>query len=408
MLKSCCILSIGSELLEGSVLDTNAFFLSGRLSDMGIKPACVRQVPDDNEEIIRVLKESASKYELVFTTGGLGPTFDDLTAQCVSITAGVKWTRNETAFDHMCQILSNVGVKVNESHYRQANLPEGCRLFHNYLGTALGFGVKIDGAYVISMPGVPAEMKGMFDGPVVEFLTKEFQFEKPFKKEVYFASVSESDVDKFIIDTKIPEETECIINAGRGQVVVKLRGKNEKLIDDFATKLAEAFPNNFIGYNGKSLPYAIAELLTKTGKTMSVAESCTGGLIAKTITDIAGVSAVFTGGVVSYSNSMKENILGVKKETLQNFGAVSLETAREMAKGVAAATGSDYGLSVTGIAGPDGGSAEKPVGTVFIGFASKNSVEARGFLMRGDRNEVRERSMNEAFYQIIKFIKEGK
>lgn len=407
MLTSCCILSIGSELLEGSVLDTNAFFLSGRLSDMGITPACVRQVPDDNDEIIRVLKESASKYELVFTTGGLGPTFDDLTAQCVANAAGVRWKRNETAFDHMCQVLSKVRVAVDENHYRQASLPEGCELFHNSLGTALGFGVETNESYIISMPGVPAEMKGMFDGPVVEFLSKKFQFEKPFKKEVYIASISESDVDKFIIDTQIPEKTQCIINAGKGQVVVKLRGRNEKLIDDFSAKLAAAFPNNFIGYNGSSLPFALTLLLRELGKTIAVAESCTGGLIGKTITDIGGSSHVFTGGIISYSNRMKENVLGVKSQTLQNFGAVSFETAKEMAAGVIRVTGSDYGLSVTGIAGPDGGSVEKPVGTVFIGVASKTLADAKGFLMRGDRNEVRERSMNVAFYQMIKFIKEG-
>lgn len=402
----CAILSIGSELLEGSVLDTNANFLEKRLSDMGIKPANVCQIPDDKAVIIEVLQKVSEEYDIVFTTGGLGPTFDDLTPECVAISAGVKWERNETAFAHMERILKSVGVTLNENHYRQANLPKGSDLFENFSGTALGFGIAIGKSYVISMPGVPSEMKGMFDKSVAPFIEKKFNLEKPFKIDVYIAAVPESDVDALIIKEKIPSGVECIINAGKGEVVVKIRGLDEKSVKLFAEKVSSAFPQNFIGYNGYTLPFALFSLLKEKNITFATAESCTGGLIAKTLTDIPGSSQVFLGGVVSYANSMKENILGVKSETLRSFGAVSEETALEMARGVVNITGCDYGLSVTGIAGPDGGTEEKPVGTVFIGLVSKEKSIVKGFKFRGDRDDVRNRTLNAALFQAIAFIKD--
>lgn len=405
-IKSSCILSIGSELLEGSVLDTNAFFLGRQLSDEGIRPECVRMVPDNKEAIISVMKDSLSKYDIVFTTGGLGPTFDDLTSECAAEVAGVKWERNENAFTHMSKLLKAVGVELNENHYRQANLPKGCDLFENYLGTALGFGISVGNSYVVCMPGVPTEMTGMFTRSVMPFLRKRFEFRRPYKKEIHIGAVPESDVDTAIAAEGIPAGTECIINAGKGEIVVKLRGHDKEAINGFAEKIIASFPLNFIGYNGSGLPYALAELLKTTDKTAAFAESCTGGLVSKMFTDIPGASDIFLGSVVSYANSIKENILKVKRETLLNFGAVSPQTAQEMAAGVILATGADFGLSVTGIAGPGGGTAEKPVGTVFIGMASKNQTASKGFKFRGGREDIRLRAANAAFFQMLSFIRE--
>lgn len=307
-----------------------------------------------------------------------------------------------------CGILSYIiGVTLNESHYHQADLPEGSHLFDNFLGTALGFGIATEKSYIISMPGVPSEMKGMFDKSVTPFIQQKFRPEKPFKIDVHIASIPESEVDAVIVKEKVPSNIECIINAGKGEIVVKIRGLDEKNVKHFSEKIASAFPKNFIGYNGYSLPFALFSLLKEKNITFATAESCTGGLIAKTLTDIPGSSDVFLGSVVSYANSMKEQILGVKSETLNSFGAVSPETAVEMVNGLIKLTDCDYGLSVTGIAGPGGATEAKPVGTVFIGVGSKKKCIVKAYKLRGDREEVRNRTLNAALFQIIAFIKEN-
>ena len=401
MIKTC-ILSIGSELLEGSVLDTNAFFLSKNLSDMGLRPACVRQVIDDKDTIINVIKEAALDYDIIFTTGGLGPTFDDLTSECVAIAANVNWERNVIAFEHMKETLAKVGVALNKNHYRQANLPKGAELFHNYSGTALGFGIKVMNAFIISMPGVPSEMKTMFLKSVTPFLEQNYLFQKPYKKEIHFANIPESEVDKKIMGIGIPDNVQCIINAGSGTVVVKLRGQNKTEIDKISENIAAAFPNNHIG--DSLLPEALFNLLKTKNKTISFAESCTGGLISKLITDIDGSSAVFIGGVVSYANYLKEQVLNVDKNALETDGAVSETTALQMAKGILDLSGSDYAVSVTGIAGPGGATPTKPVGTVYIAVVSKHKEYIKRFHFRGNRDDIRVRSAAAALYLAFAFI----
>lgn len=399
------ILSIGSELLEGSVIDTNSAFIGGRLSMMGMTPDIIRMAGDDKTALSNAMMSMAQECDIVFSTGGLGPTFDDITAECLADMAKCPLELNEKAFKHMKERLDSLGVPVRDIHYHQARLPKDCLLFDNNYGTALGFGLEMENCLFICMPGVPSEMKPMFDEYVTPFLKKRFSIADIISRDIHFADMPESEIDEVIRRTVIPDSVKCIINAGKGEVVVKLRGKSETDINNTASILEKAFPENFIGGNGASPAQALYMLLKEKNKTISFAESCTGGLISKIITDISGASQVFYGGIVSYDNSVKENILGVSPKTLEKYGAVSAETAKEMALGAKRLSNTDYALSVTGIAGPDGGTPEKPVGTVYIGITDGYETAAVKHFFKGDREHIRIRSANQAFFNAVKFIK---
>ncbi len=401
----CAILAIGSELLEGSVTDTNSGFIGGALALIGIKPAFVRLVPDDRETLAAAIKEAAAAYPLVITTGGLGPTFDDITAECLAAAAGRRLSLNKAAFAHMKERLESLGVPLRESHTRQAMLPEGCDVFENDAGTAMGFGLPVGSSYVISMPGVPYEMTIMFRERVLPFIKSRYPIGNVIHRQLRFGLIPESEVDKAVLEAGIPDGVECIINAGKSEIAVKLRSERESELNSLAEKLAAAFPENFMGFDVSGPAEALFLLLLKKGASAASAESCTGGLIGKLLTDIPGVSSVYPGGLISYSNEAKIKLLGVKPETIEKHGAVSSQTAAEMAEGVIKVFGSEYGISVTGIAGPGGGSAEKPVGTVYTGVSGGGRTVVRRFLFRGGRESVRQRSANAALFTAFSFIR---
>lgn len=405
MQTSCAILAIGSELLEGSVTDTNSGFIGGALARVGIKPVFIRLVPDDRDMIINALKEAASLYPLVLTTGGLGPTFDDITAACLAEAAGVKLSLNDIAFAHMKARLETIGVPLRESHIRQAMLPDGCDIFQNNAGTAMGFGMALKSSYVISMPGVPHEMTLMFSEYVLPFIKNKYTVKNIIHRHLRFGLTPESEVDKAITEIGIPDGVECIINAGKSEIVVKLRSEKENELNSFADKLAALFPETFMGFDVSGPAEVLLSLLSEKKASVATAESCTGGLVGKLITDIPGASASYPGGLITYSNEAKIKMLNVRPETIKEHGAVSAETAAEMAEGVRRVFNSLYGISVTGVAGPDGGSAEKPVGTVFCAVSDGNKTITRKFSFRGDRESVRQRSANAALVMAFCFIK---
>ncbi|MBQ3032920.1 MAG: CinA family nicotinamide mononucleotide deamidase-related protein [Deferribacterales bacterium] len=403
---ACAVLAVGSELLEGSVTDTNSGFIGDILSSMGIKPLSVRLIPDDKDILVKALKEAARDYPLVVLTGGLGPTFDDITSQCIAIAAGVKTEVNHRALERITEWLKELNVPLCSGHYHQAELPIGCDIFENTVGTAHGFGINIGSSYVVAMPGVPAEMTVMFKEQVVPFIKSHFECSEVYRCELHFGLIAESEIDKFIKSTGIPKGVECIINAGKSEIAVKIRSVFKDVAFSFGEKIAEAFPESFMGYGAKSPAHALSIILKNKGKSISCAESCTGGYIGKVLTEISGISEVFYGGIISYSNHVKVNLLGVKEATLEKYGAVSEETAAEMALGVTKATGSHYGISVTGIAGPNGGSDYKPVGTVYIGVSDGKRTLVRRFKFNGNRENVRQRSVNAALFLAYTFIRD--
>ena len=286
-------------------------------------------------------------------------------------------------------------------------LPAGCTLYHNEKGTALGFGMHLNRADIICMPGVPVEMKTMFLDEVLPVLRKKFSFKEIICKDLHFLSIAESDVDAVIRDLKISSETECIINAGSGKVVVKLRGYNNQEIDNISKELAQHFKDSYLGDNYTDEAKLIIDLLKERNKTVSFAESCTGGLLSEYITNISGASAVFMGSVVSYDNSVKQNVLNVPEHILKDYGAVSEECASFMARGVKDLMKTDYSVSITGIAGPGGATDTKPVGLVYIGVSHKNNTEVYKNIFNGDRYQVRMRSAKKALFYLLNAVTEN-
>lgn len=402
-----CILSIGSELLEGSVVDTNSAFIANNLSHYGSAPDMIRMVKDNKEEIISLFKSLSKEFDVILTTGGLGPTFDDITAECLASACGVEISLNEKAYNHMKERLERAGVLVRKEHEHQSMLPKGCSLYHNEKGTALGFGMYLNKADIICMPGVPVEMKTMFIDEVLPVLKEKFSLKEIIYKDLHFLSIPESDVDAVIRELKISSNTECIINAGSGKIVVKLRGYNNQEIESISEKLSSHFKDHYLGDNYTDEAKLIIDLLKEKNQTVSFAESCTGGLLSEYITNISGASAVFMGSVVSYDNSVKQNVLKVPEYILKDYGAVSEECASFMAQGVKKLMNTDYSVSITGIAGPGGATDTKPVGLVYIGVSCKDNTAVYENIFNGDRQQVRMRSAKKALYYLLNLIKEN-
>lgn len=402
---SICILSIGSELLEGSVIDSNSAFIANNITRYGGSVDLIRMVKDNKDEIINLFQKYSKKFDVILTTGGLGPTFDDITAECLAESAGLALEFNEKAYNHMASYLERTGVTIRQEHRHQCMLPKGCRLFNNNTGTAMGFSVKLNKADIICMPGVPLEMKNMFLNEVLPFISEKLSLKEQSYIDLHFLSIAESDVDVFIRSLNIPENIQCIINAGKGQVVVKLRGKDKDLVEDYALKIEKAFPKHFIGRGDIQPAEYLINLLKEHGKTISFAESCTGGLLSEYITDISGASSVFYGSVVSYDNSIKENVLKVSSDILNTDGAVSEKCAYAMAEGVRKLMNTDYAISITGIAGPTGAVKGKPVGLVYIGITDSRNTKVYKNIFNGSRQQIRMRSANKALQLIIEHIK---
>lgn len=402
---SICILSIGSELLEGSVIDSNSAFIANNITRHGGSVDLIRMVKDNKDEIVSLFQKYSKKFDVILTTGGLGPTFDDITAECLAVSAGLDLELNEKAYNHMASYLERAGVTIRQEHKHQSMLPKGCKLFNNNTGTAMGFSVKLNKADIICMPGVPVEMKNMFLHEVLPFITEKLNLKEQSYIDLHFVSIAESDIDVFIRSLNIPKNIQCIINAGKGQVVVKLRGKDKELVESYALKIEKEFPKHFTG-RGDILPAEyLINLLKEYGKTISFAESCTGGLLSEYITDISGASSVFYGSVVSYDNSIKENVLKVSSDILNNDGAVSQRCAYAMAEGVRNLMKTDYAISITGIAGPSGGTNDKPVGLVYIGITDGVNTKVYKNIFNGSRQQVRMRSANKAIQLVIEYIK---
>lgn len=401
-----CILSIGSELLEGSVVDTNSAFIGSELAHYGVSPDMIRMVKDNRQEIVSLFSELSKEFDIILTTGGLGPTFDDITAECLAISCQSELILNERAYNHMKEMLERSGVTLRKEHEHQVMLPKDCLLFNNVKGTALGFSMHLNKADIICMPGVPVEMKAMFSDEVIPYLREKYSFKEITYKDMHFLSVPESEVDAVIRSIEISSDTQCIINAGSGKVVVKLRGYNNPEIKKVSDKLKSVFKESYLGDNYTDEAKLIIDILKSQNKTISFAESCTGGLLSEYITNVSGASEVFMGSVVSYDNSVKHNVLNVPDDILMNYGAVSEECAAFMASGVKKLMKTNYAVSITGIAGPNGGSEEKPVGLVYIGIAKEEEIKVYKNIFNGDRQQVRMKSAKKAMLYLLNLLKE--
>ncbi len=382
--RSAEILCVGTELLLGDITNTNASYISRRLAALGI-PVYRQAVVGDNPERMReAVAESFSRSDCLILTGGLGPTCDDITKEIVAEYFGLELELNEEALERMKSYFSSTGRNMTKNNEKQAMAPVGARVLQNDWGTAPGLVIECDEKTAILLPGPPIELEPMWRERVELYL-----FERSnaviVSKNIHILGMGESAVEDRLYHMMNDLTNPTVAPyAGNGEVRVRIsaRAKDEKTASEMCDELIEEIKKTEVGQfiygiDVDSMENALVLHLRERGVTLACAESCTGGLIAKRITDISGCSDVFLGGCVTYANEAKEKLLGVKRETLEQYGAVSEQTAREMARGVRLALGSDVGIATTGIAGPGGGTPDKPVGTVYIAVSTEKGEEVK-------------------------------
>ncbi|MBA2441653.1 MAG: competence/damage-inducible protein A [Rubrobacter sp.] len=405
LIQSAEIITIGTEMLLGDLVDTNTAWMSSRLAALGVGIYRHTTVGDNRERVIGALREAASRSDLVLTTGGLGPTSDDLTNECLAILAGRKMGERSEAREHVDEMFARFGRKPTPSNYKQALFPEGAELIPNPRGTAMGALLDVEGTLFATFPGVPVEMRGMFE-ETLEPLVRERTEGSIVSRTLHFTGIGESALAEQVQEFLDATDPTVAPLAGQGKVRLRITTRGDdpedarKKIEPVADEILSRIGKYYFGEDEETLESAVGRLLEERGETLSLAESCTGGLLAKRLTDRAGSSAYFSESVISYSNDAKHRLLGVPEKLLAEYGAVSEEVARAMAEGVRGVSGADYGLSITGVAGPDGGTEEKPVGLVWLGLADAGGTYSRKLDLtawEASREAIRERSANLAF-----------
>jgi len=376
------IITIGDEILIGQTVDTNSAWMGGELNLIGININRITSISDNRDEIISALNEALSRAEVVLITGGLGPTSDDLTKDTLAGYFGGKLVMDAGVLENITERLRRRNLNMNENNRQQAMVPDNCKVLQNLTGTAPGMLFEKSGKIVVSMPGVPHEMKHIMKEHVLPLLAERLPGGVIVHKNIMTYGVAEAILAERLttFEDQLPGEVRLAYLPAYG--VIKLRltaaGSDEKKIrksvSEQVEKLYKIIPDVIYGEDEVMLEEVVGKLLNDNKLTVSTAESCTGGKIASLITSVPGSSGWFRGSVVAYDNSIKTGILGVSKETLRLYGAVSAETAGEMARGARRLMGTDYSVAVTGIAGPTGGTAEKPVGTVWIAIDSERGV----------------------------------
>ena len=407
------ILCTGEELLLGDIVNTNAAFLSERLTDLGICVYHHSVVGDDPHRLGECVEEGLSRSDVVIISGGLGPTKDDLTKETVAALFGRKMKLHEPSLADIKSYFERTGRVMSKNNEKQAMMPEGAIVFPNHFGTAPALALERDSKSVIMLPGPPSELIPLFREQAEPYLKSKIS-QAIASKNIHIFGMGESAVaeriDALLIDTpSLTAATYC--KEGEVRIRITARAEDESiaaaLCESHAQKIMQSEVGGFVyGVDVGTIENAVVMALHEKKLTLSAAESCTGGLIAKRITDISGCSDVFFGGCVTYTNDVKRRLIGVKAETLERYGAVSEQTAREMARGVRIATGSDIGISTTGVAGPTGGTAETPVGTVFIGISTSEGESVRRLSLSSMRSReyIRQASATNAFDMVLKAI----
>ncbi len=387
------IITIGDEILYGQILDTNTQWISLELDKLGIKTVRKSSVGDQKSEILQILNEASQRADVVFITGGLGPTKDDLTKKILAEYFGCDLQMHPEALKDVTEFFSKRGRELSDINRDQALLPSKAEFVRNIQGTAPGMWFNEKGVIWVSMPGVPYEMKSIMELEVLPRLVKHFKTPIIFHKVIKTVGIGESYLSDLIEswELQLPEHIKLAYLPSMG--IVKLRltavGENlEVLKSDVEVELQKVHPlikSYIFGYEKDELAEVVGRLLNENKATIAVAESCTGGYLAHQFTQNSGSSAYFLGGILSYANQVKMYQLGVSSEILNTIGAVSEECIKAMALGVQQKLGSTYALATSGIAGPDGGTEEKPVGTVWIALAHENGVITRKLTLGGTR-----------------------
>lgn len=391
------IICVGTELLLGNIVNTNAAFLSEKLAYLGINCYFQTVVGDNRDRLLSVINTAFSRADILIFSGGLGPTEDDLTKETVAEALGKKLIRDKWAEQEIADYFALRGRIPTDNNWKQADVIEGCDILYNKNGTAPGIFVSEGEKTVILLPGPPLELKSMFTDSVMPKLQQKCG-QVFYSQTVKIVGPGESSVETQILDMLNTQENPTIApyaKTGEVHLRVTARAKDEKEAREKTAPVVEELYRRF----GKAvyttdadetLEMALTKLLIKKKYTMTTAESCTGGMIAARMVNAPGVSAVLKSGFITYANEAKEELLGVSHDTLEKFGAVSRETAEEMAEGAVKEAHTDAAVAVTGIAGPDGGTKEKPVGLVYIGVNVRGNVEVREYHFSGSRQKIRE------------------
>ncbi len=409
------IITVGSELTLGLSVNTNAAFIAKRLGREGFTCNCQVSVPDNLHLIAKAIRESLVDAHGVIVTGGLGPTADDITREAICKAAGCELEYQP----HLAEVIKErFGTRyypLPEMAFRQAYLPSGATAIEPAIGSAPGILLEKGGKYIIALPGVPREMEAMIEHDVIPWLTSKFSDNEYYRLRVLRTTArSESSLQERVEDlmTASPDISVGII-ASPGEIQLQLlaKGTDENAVSDALNKAEATFIERLgtivFGFDDQTLEEVVGDLLKKHGLKLALAESCTGGLASKKVTDIPGSSEYFLGGIVTYSNEAKEALLNVPNQTILEHGAVSAATALAMAEGARKKLGADIGLSITGIAGPSGGTADKPVGLIYIGLSHETTSFANKFVFFGSRDIIRLKSANAALDMLRYFILDG-
>ena len=397
------IIAVGSELLTPEKTDTNSLWLTEKLNDIGIEVMLKTIVGDDEARLEEAFRDALKRADVVISTGGLGPTEDDITRQVAARAVDRKLVYHEEIEEILRERFKNWGREMPESNKRQAWAIEGAEILPNPNGSAAGMMLMPGDKFLVLLPGPPRENQPMFTDFVYARLKEAAGNVCVRRRLLRVVGMGESALDERIAPlytTRKDVQTSILFN--RTEVEVHLSSKSgsadaaQKAVDELADEIIKELGAAVFSTHGETMEEVVGEMLASRGKTLSVAESCTGGLIAMRLTEIAGSSRYFMEGVVSYSNDAKVRTLNVPAEILEKHGAVSAETAEAMARGMRDRAKTDYAISVTGIAGPDGGTDEKPVGTVFIGFADDGACRSMKFTFPGDRYLIRWRASQAA------------
>ena len=388
------IITIGDELLIGQVIDTNSAWMGQQLNSIGIRVAQITSVSDNREHILQTLAEASLRAQVILITGGLGPTKDDITKFTLCEYFNTSLVFHEEAFKDIEGFFFGRGIAITEMNRLQAMLPEACIAIRNPVGTARGMWFEKDGCIYVSMPGVPFEMKAIMTDYVLPELLRRFADQAIVHKTIMTTGIGESFLAAKIEswEDALPSNMKLAYLPSPGIVRLRItasgndRQKIEKEVEEQVNKLLPLASEYIYGFDDQQLEEVIGKMLLANDLSLSTAESCTGGFLAHLITSIPGSSAYFTGAVVSYSNQVKMNQLGVSYSSLVRSGAVSEEVVRQMAEGVRNLMQTSYAVGISGIAGPDGGTAEKPVGLVWIAIAGPGGTIAKEFRF-GDNRE---------------------
>jgi len=405
------IIAVGSELLTPDRVDTNSLFLTSELNELGIRVIHKAVVGDAPEEMRSSFRHALDRAEVVVSSGGLGPTDDDRTRETVAELLGRKLKRDDALLRHIQERFRRSGREMADINVRQAMVPEGATILPNPRGTAPGLWLEQGGHIVVLLPGVPSELRAMFEEEVKPRLARLGASARLFTRHLRVAGLAESEVEQRVSPLyALYPGVETTILASPAGVELHPRAwssdaaKAEATLDEMTKRMALALGEYLFSTRGETLEEVVGRALTENRATIAVAESCTGGMVAERLTKVPGSSAYFVGGVVCYSNELKTSFAGVPAELIESKGAVSSEVALALADGIRKATGATLGVGVTGIAGPGGGTPEKPVGLVHIGIADERGPREKAFRFMGDREHIRQRATQTALDAVRRYF----